>query len=216
MTLRPSVVASGVLLAGFLATWAGCASSEDGAIADLVVDTQGVEGPPNCCAEAWVVLSELELEHCPSASAQLWEWLVPSAVAHTTGSPTLLGTPHVLALHEPASWSLGRLEPPPGRYCGVRLLFAAADEDALGLAEAPWMLGNSFGIRQDDQQWTTTVALEVRREFAPLLLEAGSPASIHTRLPRLTTLQRPGERPTDTLRQWLASLGDGIEVSAAW
>jgi hypothetical protein len=67
------------------------------------------------------------------------------AHAHSAGTPTRLGVPAVEDLLAPAAPPrvLGVLHAPPGRYCSVRVTLGPADEDALGLAAAPAMLGRS-------------------------------------------------------------------------
>jgi hypothetical protein len=67
------------------------------------------------------------------------------AHAHTAGTPTRLGVPAVEDLLAPAAppRTLGVLHAPPGRYCSVRITLGPADDDALGLAAAPTMLGMS-------------------------------------------------------------------------
>jgi hypothetical protein len=58
------------------------------------------------------------------------------ARAHTTGSPTKLGVPHVVDLTSPAEVEAGVLEPPAVGFCSVRLVLSPADGDAVGLPDA--------------------------------------------------------------------------------
>jgi hypothetical protein len=96
------------------------------------------DGAQVVLTRAYLCLGAVTLESCPSSMAlRILRALSPlsTAQAHTLGSPTKLGTPHVLsALSGPSdSLALGTLAPPPGKYCGLTLDFDAADSDAEGL-----------------------------------------------------------------------------------
>jgi hypothetical protein len=95
---------------------------------------------------AWTV-SEVELLACQNAWQRAADWLLPSAHAHGTSSPTLLAVPVVERAVAHTDTPLGRLSPPAGRYCGVRYRLGPADADAEGLAELPEMLGHSLLLR---------------------------------------------------------------------
>jgi len=90
------------------------------------------------------------LESCPATpTAQLRALLRPSvAHAHSEGSPTRLGEPHVVDLRAATSTELGEFQPPAGRYCGVRLTLGPADADAVGLP-SPDFAGTTFAITGD-------------------------------------------------------------------
>jgi hypothetical protein len=94
----------------------------------------------------WTV-SELELRPCQTAWQSAASWLVATAHAHGTSSPTLLAVPTVQSATHDGDTALGRMSPPAGRYCGVRYQLGLADADAQGLAQAPDMLGHSFLLR---------------------------------------------------------------------
>lgn len=94
----------------------------------------------------YVVISAVELLRPAAlsvrspASSDLLAWLepfrpatwIPTAQAHTKGSPTRLGAPSVIDLLDPdgAGLELGILEPPPGTYDRLRVTIAPADDDA--------------------------------------------------------------------------------------
>lgn len=95
---------------------------------------------------AWTV-SEIELRPCPSAWGRARDWLLPSAHAHGTSTPTLLAVPTVERALAHTDTVLGRLSPPAGRYCGVRYRLGPADADAEGLGQLPEMIGRSVLLR---------------------------------------------------------------------
>lgn len=87
---------------------------------------------------ALVVFAEVELLRCDNFVADLARLLGPArARAHVLDTPTSLGEPLVLDLMESAGIPefVGTMKPPPGRYCGIRILGRPADEDAVGLKE---------------------------------------------------------------------------------
>jgi hypothetical protein len=95
---------------------------------------------------AWTT-SELELLPCRSALQRAADWLVPSAMAHGVSTPTRLSSPAVERATAAEELVLGSLEPPAGRYCGLRYSLGAADPDAAGLTAAPHMQGRSVAAR---------------------------------------------------------------------
>jgi hypothetical protein len=87
---------------------------------------------------ALIVVGTLELLRCDNFVLGLWELVAPSrARAHEFTSPTSLGVPLVIDLVESNGAPLfaGTLRPPPGRYCGIRVLGMPADQDAEGLTD---------------------------------------------------------------------------------
>ena len=84
---------------------------------------------------ALVALGRVELLRCDNFARTVWELFVPGrARAHEQSTPTSLGVPIIVDLME-SSGSLqfaGTLRPPPGRYCGIRVVAAPADADAVG------------------------------------------------------------------------------------
>ncbi len=88
--------------------------------------------------QALIVLGRIELLRCDNFVVDLWRLLAPArASAHEFETPTSLGVPVVLDLVESAGVPLyaGTLRPPPGKYCGIRLIGMPADQDAEGLTE---------------------------------------------------------------------------------
>jgi hypothetical protein len=85
---------------------------------------------------ALIVVGKVELLRCDNFVLDLWSLVAPARVrAHESSTPTSLGVPLVIDLMESAGVPLfaGTLRPPPGRYCGIRVLGMPADEDAEGL-----------------------------------------------------------------------------------
>lgn len=85
---------------------------------------------------ALLVLGQVELVRCDNFVMDLWQLVGPArARAHVLDTPTSLGTPFVLDLMESTGTPelAGTMKPPPGRYCGVRVVGMPADEDALGV-----------------------------------------------------------------------------------
>jgi len=83
-------------------------------------------------------IGSIEILSCPKRA-----WLrglgdvfsIKTAHAHSEGSATRLGVPHVDDLRRPdlETLTLGELRPAAGSYCSGRVLLAPADEDAVGL-----------------------------------------------------------------------------------
>jgi hypothetical protein len=87
---------------------------------------------------ALIAVGKVELMQCDNLALDLWRWVTPArARAHEVSTPTSLGVPFVIDLMESAGTAIfaGTLRPPPGRYCGIRVLGMPADEDAEGLTE---------------------------------------------------------------------------------
>ena len=84
---------------------------------------------------ALISLGRVELLKCDNFALQLWGLFVPGrARAHEESTPTSLGVPMIIDLMETSGAVLfaGTLRPPPGRYCGIRVIGAPADADAIG------------------------------------------------------------------------------------
>ncbi len=87
---------------------------------------------------ALIVVGRVELVRCDNFVSELWELVAPArARAHEFTSPTSLGVPLVIDLVESSGAALfaGTLRPPPGRYCGMRVVGMPADQDAAGLTD---------------------------------------------------------------------------------
>lgn len=100
--------------------------------------------------EAMIAVGKVELIRCDNFVTDLVGLFTPArAKAHVFDTPTSLGEPLVLDLMESAGTPLfaGTMKPPPGRYCGIRVLGMPADEDAVGLTpENPEMMEHSVLI----------------------------------------------------------------------
>jgi len=89
-------------------------------------------------SRALIVMGKVELTRCDNFVGGLWRSIAPArAKAHVLDTPTSLGVPLVLDLMESAGTAelAGTLKPPPGRYCGMRVLAMPADPDAAGLTD---------------------------------------------------------------------------------
>jgi len=87
---------------------------------------------------ALIALGQVELIRCDNFVADLLGlFRAARARAHALDTPTSLGEPLVLDLMEGAGTPeyAGTMKPPPGRYCGVRIVGMPADSDAAGLNE---------------------------------------------------------------------------------
>jgi len=87
---------------------------------------------------ALIAIGSVELIRCDNFVLDAWALFAPArARAHQLATPTSLGVPLVIDLMQSAGAPqfAGTLRPPPGRYCGIRVLAMPADEDAEGLTE---------------------------------------------------------------------------------
>ena len=96
---------------------------------------------------ALLVVGQVELIRCDNFVAELWRVFAPArAKAHVLEAPTSLGEPLVLDLMESVGGAeyAGTMKPPPGRYCGVRVVATPAGADAVGLTSKDQeMMANS-------------------------------------------------------------------------
>lgn len=139
----------------FLLVASGCTSEEAGVSLALGMVHQQpgttlgglprmVVGPNDAVitlTRAWVNVGAVEIFPCPaSAWRRTLRLLGPIGVAqaHTEGSPTKLGIPHVddLARPDGQSMDFGTFHPPAGTYCQAAVSLDAADGDAVGLPPA--------------------------------------------------------------------------------
>ncbi len=144
---------------------AGCSRVTDGIEVDVAYQTpampQAVVTSENYRVwldEALIVLGPIELVKCDSFARNLWTLFAPArAKAHEIETPTSLGAPFVLDLVEGVGPGLfvGTIRPPPGRYCGIRVVAAPADEDAIGLGKRVAMLENSVFVAGEVEDPTT-------------------------------------------------------------
>ena len=122
-----------------------CASFTDGIEVDVAYQPESTPaqirtdmGYRVALDRALLVVGKVELIRCDNFVADLWGLFTPShAKAHAFDTPTSLGEPLVIDLMESAGTPeyAGTMKPPPGRYCGIRVLGMPADQDAVGLTD---------------------------------------------------------------------------------
>jgi hypothetical protein len=202
-SLRLRSLAS-VLLLSLLGS---CAFSDDGTRVELSVATEG-RSQPRDLSSLTVTIGELELMPCESGPlARLKQALLPVAEAHTDSSPTLLGTPTILDVRAQQSVDMGVLEPPPGNYCGIRVLISAADADANGLDLYPWMRNHSVALSRDTSVLIgTTAAFEFIVAFPSTAIHPGNPAQFRIRVGPDSMILPSEPTGDEPLREWLLAL----------
>lgn len=162
---------------------------------------RGLMGPATSADGVSVTLDELflhvesaEIVACEDGTEALLDFSLGPSVArahHGTAEGTVLRTPHLVGLHEPAL-ELGTFRPPPGRYCEVHLTVSPAVSETTGVPEA--MLGLSlwghgsvggpprdvygFGIVHWELPLGTPLLLEGERLEADLMVELDLAATI--------------------------------------
>lgn len=116
-----------------------------------------VDATPLQVEHAYLVYDSVELLTCeelerPSLPGFGWrEVLTSAAWAHGPTTPTRIGETRVVSLTDRERVELGSFAPPPGEYCGVRVVIRAADDDAVGREDAAVdMLGQSAWLRAVD------------------------------------------------------------------
>jgi hypothetical protein len=113
------------------------------------------------------LVDQLELMPCePQATlaTRLLDALIPAAHAHGEEGPTLL-VPHMaspLHLWREAEW-IGRMTPPPARWCSLRVLLRAADDEAIG-PSADHMRGASILTQISHNTTSTTLSTSASAE----------------------------------------------------
>jgi hypothetical protein len=128
-----------------LLSLAGCHAHADGIQLDLVAHAHAIDVLTDVDenvlhVERFVLtLDTLELLACEDPVARILRELVLPGIAaahHPSHVPTVFTGPVVIDLALDADQPLGVMAPPPGRYCGVMLVFGAAQlEGTLGEAE---------------------------------------------------------------------------------
>jgi hypothetical protein len=118
-----------------------CGVREEG----LTIDVAAAVAPPSTplsladgsalsITEATLLVSSVELMPCPSTAAKAWRWLSPLGIAWahgaTTGKgPLTLSIAAPVDLAAPGTQALGKLRPPPGRFCRLVARLGASDPD---------------------------------------------------------------------------------------
>ncbi|EDN70721.1 secreted protein [Beggiatoa sp. PS] len=98
---------------------------------------QNSEGLPITLTKAYLVIwsAKLESDCTTTLFTQFWpsvfNWLVPTATAHTETTPNQLGVPNVIDLlaADLTEIELGTIQPSPGDYCGLTVELLKADDD---------------------------------------------------------------------------------------
>lgn len=94
--------------------------AESGASVELLLRVEGA-----ALAEGWLHVADARLVRCEDG--ELSTWLRPSrARALHPGRAERLGEPQLVALHQPET-PLGRVHPPPARYCELELFVTPAE-----------------------------------------------------------------------------------------
>lgn len=200
------------LILAFALTGCGSGSSSPGLSLDWTVSLEPLDGPAAMAGTksflntegqqirldtAYLTLSSIELSSdCHDSGfvlaprlfpllAQLLDAVMPAAYAHSEGSPTLLGVPHVIDLTGPDGEviALGAVFPPPDTYCGGRWQIAAADEDAVGLPADLDMVGHSLRLRGAYGEPARAFSLDVTLSFLPIERRLPAPLVLNEQQP---------------------------------
>ena len=81
-----------------------------------------------------------------AAARAMMALLLPVAQAHTDAAANRTNVPVILRIKQDEHTTINAMNPAPGSYCSVRLLFAPADPDAQGLVANPAMLGRTVTV----------------------------------------------------------------------
>jgi len=132
---------------------------------------------------ALLVVGQIELIRCDNFVVDLVQLFTAGrARAHVLETPTRLGEPLVLDLLESVGIAeyAGTMKPPPGRYCGVRIVGMPADADAVGLTE------------KTEEMTRNTVLVQGRVEGTELTAFISGPLELELAFERPLVLERPG------------------------
>lgn len=134
---------------------------------------------------ALIAVGQVELIRCDEAAFDLKKLFVPGrARAHQLSSPTSLGVPLIIDLTHSTGIPVfaGTLRPPPGNYCGIRIVGTPADSDAEGLTKENLdMMEHSLRIaaRAEDEAgaetWSVIVSI---REGLPFEVRFAEPLAL--------------------------------------
>lgn len=159
----PAIALSLLTIGGFC----GCTRTTEGIEIDVAYET-----PPTPQAvrtdmdyrvwldRALITLGPVTLIKCDNFVRVLGRLFTAArAKAHTPNTPTSLGIPLVLDLLESGGigFVVGTIRPPPGRYCGLRVIGAPADEDAVGLKDNTEMLERAVFLQGEIEDTQTLV-----------------------------------------------------------
>lgn len=119
--------------------------------ASLVTDSGDEVRPERLAVTIW----SIELERCNASppglpTANVFDIVreatsMSTAYAHAERAPNRIWRSRVVLLNHESDQTLvmGKMTPPPGDYCRIRVLLQAADDDSLQLEDAPSMMGVS-------------------------------------------------------------------------
>ncbi|MFZ1863011.1 MAG: hypothetical protein WAU39_02210 [Polyangiales bacterium] len=137
---------------------------------------------------ALIAVGQVELIRCDNFVLDLWRLVAPGrARAHALDTPTSLGVPLVLDLMESAGTPVfaGTIRPPPGSYCGIRVVGLPADKDAEGLTDQ----------NRDMMQHSVLIAGSVENEAGngawPVLVRIGEALPCEIRFDRPLVVEHP-------------------------
>ncbi|MDC0712240.1 hypothetical protein POL68_27480 [Stigmatella sp. ncwal1] len=152
------------LFVSVLVLLAGCGSREEGLHLNLRLAHQSEQevqrvgegrrfvnkrGERITLSRAYVTVSSIEIFACPVTGLRHWmQWLSPvgTAHAHSVTDPRRMGTPYVNSLERADGevLEMQALQPSPGSYCRVRVVFGPADADAEQLPAGGLMLNKTL------------------------------------------------------------------------
>ncbi|MEM7138122.1 MAG: hypothetical protein AAF500_16190 [Myxococcota bacterium] len=186
-----------------VASAAGCTRTTEGIEVDIAYETPATPQAVRSDADtriwldrALIAMGPVQLVECDNFARVLGRFFTASrAKAHAPETPTQLGTPFVLDLLESTGFSfvVGTIRPPPGRYCGVRVVGTPADADAVGLKNNSEMLNSSVLLAGEAEDTNTlartpfrvqiraTVVRELRFED-PLVLDRPTTVNVSVRI----------------------------------
>jgi hypothetical protein len=156
------------------------------------------EGVTITLTEAYLVLwSEEIFNDCDGSYVRLqpsWlDWLIPTAEAHASNSPTRQGIPYVIDITaaDDSLVTLGTTNPPPDDYCGMEIILRAADADTLLLPTDIDMVGHALYLEGSYQtsgmSTPTAFTLSTSRSLLPARRYLLPPLSLSEQSPTATT-----------------------------
>lgn len=169
-------------------------------VIDVRVVTQTQTSAPH--TPVWANLDRVELVPCEDQTRGYAARLLAKAHAHGVSTDTILAVHHVLNLSDDDA-TLGQWTPPAGSYCEVDVLFAPADDDAIGLARQPALRGHS--AQMGAQRTTRKIGARLRLQ-APVVLPEDD--DTHRRMTLLIHTDSPSSAQDD----WVEHLGASIDL----
>jgi hypothetical protein len=145
---------------------------------------------------------------------------LPSArAAHIEGTPTRWAD-GTIVVHgtDAATTTLGVLQPPPDRYCGVHLVLADIEPEVAESEGLPALAGlvlRASGAGNDPWETSTTASTEATLELdTPLALEPGAAAMVRVSfVVEAPTLAAEAWATEEGARAWLLAIKSGLSVT---